>query len=1328
MASPPEPGLLPGDSLHSLPRRVFLASSRRPRADEHGFVLSLPEAEALTASDLLRCSAALVVAPPWTGKTFVSDQLDNALNLDGKLRKKVSFERPAASLKPPWWDSWRSRGEAWWIVDAIDEDERRGDCRIDEILDLLEELTKEERSRLHVLFFCRESEVPAKFLSRAERLFGSWSVARPPGLRRLRLAGLDRGSARDLVGEDALERICGLIEANGLQEIAALPAVLESLKKYEPGRSLDRREVWRGVLLSLLREPRSSGRISTSPIEVEDLFAVSQRLAALLTFSDRQEGWGTDFETLVHPDEKEFRVLREAARQAVRTAVFEPSGAGFRFAQDHVRQWFAAFALEDLSLAGARPLLTAEDGSPNPAHAGIMDLLTKIAKDPALRRWIDEVHGGIVPPSGAVPWTLAEARNALDRLQERARTAPWGLALGNEKRLAQLATPGLGAEIARRLEEPLVATEYELLLDAALAVGAPEVVPTAVRILLNRALEPRLRTRAADLVAELGSGEELQSLDVWTRSEDEDPGADSARSILAAALYLTSLWSFETAARFALSRQRQPGNDWLQRLLAKDLNLDFARQLVEVHFPGRTDLLEEHLMRRALVTVLEHGEAGNAALRMLWSIVVHDEDIDNMDAREILVALGRSPDSRRRVFLHGLVQDPDRRRIEAWRWTSMLKGEDAEWLLEVIRERGGSPDWLRETLFFLSQYQGVNRSLRLRIRRSLKGWDSARVLELDRLQKSWRETERRRRRREAGRAEIQDLAPLVRFTLSDPDLDLRTRMLRLSWSCFVKPSFRPTNVRGLWDELEESLRGEVVEVCHRALVECEPTPIPEGASFPTRILWEAACFEKLLVEDPGLVLTSGLIRKWLPAVLHTWETDWKMVLQRCLDVDRELSENLIVEAVLRDLRKEPEGTSYTAQEVLPVTGSERLITRLLEEAVLVPAFSQKGRIDLLARISRISPHRTAEIARLWADDPEAGSELQEAGIDILLASSPEEGWKRLAGRMEEEGARPVLLRMRSLLPHHAGPKADFETWSSGLLERLAVCLHENLPAAERTPGQAHDLGGDRDLGSVRDFIPALLLRRNLEGDAGALERLAQRYPAVRRWLDQTRAQEGAEGVLVTLDSARPVPPGTIPAEKVVLLLQDARYRLLRTADDLQAVVLEELRAIALDAKQHLALLYRPQDKDGKRRRLPEDALQAYLYCRLTDRLSRGTLEPRPVITLNREPLATRNMRNDIKIEARSLDNRPLTLIVEVKWSDNQDVWTSLAEQLGRRYLKESNLTHGIYFVGLCGPSGSGLDDWRARLEEQARGFQQEEPGLRISPFLLDLRWEIDGVP
>ncbi|HWM95073.1 MAG TPA: hypothetical protein VN493_30235 [Thermoanaerobaculia bacterium] len=150
------------------------------------------------------------------------------------------------------------------------------------------------------------------------------------------------------------------------------------------------------------------------------------------------------------------------------------------------------------------------------------------------------------------------------------------------------------------------------------------------------------------------------------------------------------------------------------------------------------------------------------------------------------------------------------------------------------------------------------------------------------------------------------------------------------------------------------------------------------------------------------------------------------------------------------------------------------------------------------------------------------------------------------------------------------------------------------------------------------------------------------------------------------------------------------------------------------------MLYRPRDKSGH---LHEDALQAYLHCRLSDRLSSGILEPHPrIVFLDREPLAASNMRNDLKIQTASLDGKPLTLIIEVKWSDNAEVSTSLVEQLGKGYLLENRLTHGIYLVGWCGRGASGLESLGTALEEQARLYRQEQPKISIVPVVLDLTW------
>lgn len=222
------------------------------------------------------------------------------------------------------------------------------------------------------------------------------------------------------------------------------------------------------------------------------------------------------------------------------------------------------------------------------------------------------------------------------------------------------------------------------------------------------------------------------------------------------------------------------------------------------------------------------------------------------------------------------------------------------------------------------------------------------------------------------------------------------------------------------------------------------------------------------------------------------------------------------------------------------------------------------------------------------------------------------------------------------------------------------------------------------------------------------------------------------------------PQGIMPLPQLVKLLQDERYRILRTVEDLQVVILEELQALALDARQHLSLLYQPLDRErgSKRRRLHEEALQTYICCRLRDRLLPAVLDPRSTTLLvDREPLAARNTRNDIKVQAVAQDGRPLAVIVEIKWSNHEDLSTAQVEQLAKQYLLENGLTHGIYLTGWCGEAhwktsalgeppvdNSRMDTWWEALEGQAQLLQERYPSLNVKPFFLNLTWEEPYIP
>lgn len=133
------------EGLDVLPRRIFLEGEQRPEFDDDGFVR--PSGESLLAEDLLPCTAVLVAAPPWTGKSFVAKQLEASLKVGARegafcspdFVERTCFEERAPRLRPLWWDPWKDGDQrACWIVDAVDEDERQGRDQAYRILDLIE--------------------------------------------------------------------------------------------------------------------------------------------------------------------------------------------------------------------------------------------------------------------------------------------------------------------------------------------------------------------------------------------------------------------------------------------------------------------------------------------------------------------------------------------------------------------------------------------------------------------------------------------------------------------------------------------------------------------------------------------------------------------------------------------------------------------------------------------------------------------------------------------------------------------------------------------------------------------------------------------------------------------------------------------------------------------------------------------------------------------------------------------------------------------------------------------------------------------------------------
>ena len=210
------------------------------------------------------------------------------------------------------------------------------------------------------------------------------------------------------------------------------------------------------------------------------------------------------------------------------------------------------------------------------------------------------------------------------------------------------------------------------------------------------------------------------------------------------------------------------------------------------------------------------------------------------------------------------------------------------------------------------------------------------------------------------------------------------------------------------------------------------------------------------------------------------------------------------------------------------------------------------------------------------------------------------------------------------------------------------------------------------------------------------------------------------------------------------LLDEADYRLIRSGDDLLKAIVHVLRQIEEDAPYDLSMLYGRNEsetagqgikgKSGKkrvRRRLGEDALQAYVRRRLKDMLPSRI--PGVQIKIFREPQVKYQRRFDLEVVAPTIDRQLATVIIEIKWSDNEDTKSSLKDQLVSAYLLGHQLNHGIYLVGWTGTcQGTDKEDTdiqqlKAYLAGQVKSVNASEEGksLKVEPVVLDLRWRPD---
>jgi len=1252
-------------------------------------------------------------------------------------------------------------------VDAIDEDGRRGTGDTLRILQELKKLSSEQMSRLCFIGFARSGEVPDDVTGELAETFKKQNPTWVGGLN-VELALLDAKSASDLLGgSNALRHVVELIRANRLESVAPYPAVLLRLRTHRPDDTVSDISLWHEVLIELLKERRWSDREDPNALSAEERFEGAARIAAAVTFSgleyfDSGRAFSTDptIDDIVRLGTPELAKLRRSAKAAIRTAVFRSDSHGYAFAQQHTREWFTAFELKRFSLGQVRPLLSDGEGHPIAAHRGLMGILYRTSDHNEVRDWIRSIHGGIAPRSDAAPWSLTDAVSALDHLQTLSKTTAWHLRV--DRGLQYLSTRGIDEVLADRLDRPTISkNEKELILDVARATKARGVLPSLSRLMEDTNADGQLRLSAAHTFTYLASDSDIRDKAIFVRAAVNADGPTRAvANVLCYTLLYRKIFNALDVAKYGPPIESDEGDSSgvLLFVVARDLTIEDARQILDdpaiidraqlVVSTAKNDYHRArglpHIVETAIERLASQPKLDPADYDRLlpFALTGHDGWRAQMQM-EVNRAFERDQAARQKLFMAGITSTSKESNPQTWMF--VLQAEDAEWLFRVAETENVAHPWLWDAVLRLSHWRPVESSLKDKIRDRVAEVNPQLLVEFNKAQLQRAEDMERysiaeeKLKKERAVHELS-ISKVVEQILQG-HATVINRMHTLSWVCFAESSSRPTNVSGTINDLSPTLHEAVFDFCEKALNECEPTPLPNENSYPTAIRHEGACFKAVIEQRrPTFQLKSSLISKWLPACFLLSGSDREFVIESCIAVDQAATEDLIVKEVKRELNTSLK-VAYVAENLAGQFWNERLsraFGMLLEDDQL----NIDGRVGLARLLAVTSPSTVLPILETWAKakvgDPLALRKRTTA-IDILLAIAPDKIWDVFVEEAKARG-RELIEQMASL---RAGlgnsARVNIRVWPANRIAEFSELLETYFPlssAPQRNSGEVFSPTADDELHDLRGSLPILLADRGTTDDIQALEQLAIKYPQIDKWWRHQKATQTAEHFIESVGSPRSMlaPEVRIPIDRVVRFLEDGEYRLIRTNEDLQAVIFEQLVCVAKDARDHLSMLYTPRKKPSQKR-LEEDALQAYLLCRLRDRLPNRVLERETLIAfIDREPLASADQRLDLKIQAPTISGGRATVIIEVKWSDNPDCATSLQGQLGKRYLIDDGETHGIYFVGWCGPGSwakaggprpepfDQISAWQARFNSQAAEFQKLFPNTSVIPLVVDLRW------
>ena len=419
--------------------------------------------------------------------------------------------------------------------------------------------TRTRASRLYLRAVCRTADFPETFEKDLAELFGSVGVFLLAPLRREDIELAARRHGLDT------ERFMTEVWRHDVAPLAGNPVTLSLLiHEFESSGNLSagyESLFVRGSLRLCKEQSRSrieSGHVSA--LDEEQLLRIAARIAAVLTFSNRENVFTADdldakpldlspsavYGRTEKAHDTVFDVNSKGVREALSRGIFSDRGRERRgFIHRQFREFLAAWYLKQREL----PVSQLMNLLLHPADGKVIPQLAETAA--FLAALVPEVFECLLAadPEVLLRSTLAslphETRGKLaDTLLRQYEANPLpSLTRGVYERLNQLKHPGLAGQLRPYLARPQDFETRTFAMRVARECDVRELASELVTVALDAAEEYSVRTLAAAVAAELGDSQNKLSLRPLL--DDADDPSDELKGIALQALWPEHLGASE---------------------------------------------------------------------------------------------------------------------------------------------------------------------------------------------------------------------------------------------------------------------------------------------------------------------------------------------------------------------------------------------------------------------------------------------------------------------------------------------------------------------------------------------------------------------------------------------------------------------------------------------------------------------------------------------------------------------------------------------------------------------------------------------------------------